>query len=139
MSIWIPIFPCRLHRELLCFVKCLMVIQLICWINCYEFYGHNVTKMVNLLWMFWRKNYNFSLNITSKNHTISFFLKKKYKACVTILLKFSEILIVFFIAWLTFKFRKKDSLSAERFLFVIFGSSFKVYLSLYFYMSILTE
>ena len=35
--------------------------QIICLINFYQFYGHVVIYMANLLWIFWKTNSNYSL------------------------------------------------------------------------------
>ena len=68
--IWIPIFPCRLHRELLCFVKCFMAIQndlfnQILWIlwPCCDKFGEFILNLwenfsLNLIFLLWYlKNY----------------------------------------------------------------------------------
>ena len=62
LLIWIPIFPCRLHRELFCFVKCVSWwSQIICKINCNKYNGHGGAYIANLL--FKKNPSNFSLNL----------------------------------------------------------------------------
>ena len=128
MFIWIPIFPGRLHRELLCFVKCFMVIpndlfNQLWWIlwSCCDKYGEFIVNI-------WGKNSS-NLYIYIISYTPTFYSSFwKYKATLTILLKFSGSLIVKKISLLVklLNPEKKDFLSSERSIFnKIFGSKFK--------------
>ena len=94
MFVWIPILQCKLHRELFCFAKCLMVIP------------NLLNKLLWILWPYCDKYGEFIVNVKNKNNRSNFSLnlikffeisKNKhhgpptYKATLIILRKFNSL------------------------------------------------